>query len=63
MCFCRELSMGIKKFRDLLLKKDIQSITSIRQILLKKYAECLMFNIPVSQYSPIKLTVSNEKYK
>lgn len=55
--------MGIRKFRDLLFKKNIQSITSIRQVLLKKYAECLMFNIPNSQYDPLPLTNHNDKNK
>lgn len=56
-----ELQMGMKKFRELLLKKNIQSITSIRQILLKKFAECLMFNIPSSQYTPLRINQSNNE--
>lgn len=52
-------------FRDLLLKKNIQSITSIRQVLLKKFAECLLFNIPSSQYNILRESNSNSdnKYK
>jgi hypothetical protein len=56
--------MGMRKFRDLLFQKNIQSITSIRQILLKKYAECLMFNIPCSQYDALPFSShSNDKNK
>jgi hypothetical protein len=51
----------MQKFRDLLLKKHIQSITSIRQILLKKFAECLIFNIPSAQYvSPYKPSLGGD---
>jgi hypothetical protein len=60
----RDLKMGMRKFRDLLFQKNIQSITSIRQILLKKYAECLMFNIPCSQYDALPFSShSNDKNK
>jgi hypothetical protein len=56
--------MGIKIFRDLLLKKNIQSITSIRQVLLKKFAECLIFNVAPHQYNILREPIaSNEKYK
>lgn len=53
--------MGIRKFRDLLLKNNIQSISSIRQILLKKFAESLMFSIPVNKYSALKLKEDGQK--
>lgn len=55
----RDLKMGMRKFRDLLFKKNIQSITSIRQVLLKKYAECLMFSIPSSLYDPLPFSSHN----
>lgn len=58
-----DLQMGMRMFRDLLLKKNIQSITSIRQVLLKKFAECLMFNIAASQYNILREPSINEKYK
>lgn len=58
-----DLQMGIRMFRDLLLKKNIQSITSIRQVLLKKFAECLMFNVAGSQYNILREPTTNEKYK
>jgi hypothetical protein len=56
--------MAIRKFRDILVRKNIQSITSIRQIMLKKFAECLIFNIHASDYSsPYKPFLSDEKTK
>ncbi len=56
--------MGMRKFRDLLFKKNIQSITSIRQVLLKEYAECLMFSIPSSHYDPLPFSSqTNDKNK
>ena len=63
LIFKRELQLGIRKFRDLLLKNNIQSISSIRQILLKKFAECLMFNIPAYKYSPLQLSKNDDKQK
>ncbi len=58
-----DLQMGIRMFRDLLLKKNIQSIQTIRQVLLKKFAECLMFNVAGSQYSIHRDSAVTEKYK
>ena len=55
--------MGIRKFRELLLKKNIQSITSIRQILFKKFAECLLFYVPNSKYSQLSGGSEDEKRK
>jgi hypothetical protein len=55
--------MGMNKFRDLLLRKNIQSIISIRQILLKKFAECLIYNIPVHKYSPLQITLNDDRNK
>lgn len=55
--------MGMRIFRELLLKKNIQSITSIRQVLLKKFAECLMFNIAGYQYNVLVEPPTNDKYK
>ncbi len=58
-----DLQMGIRMFRDLLLKKNIQSIQTIRQVLLKKFAECLMFNVTCSQYSVHRDQNTTDKYK
>jgi hypothetical protein len=58
-----DYQMGIKKFRDLLLKKNIQSITSIRQVLLRKFSECLLFNIPLDQYKPLGSLSSDDRLK
>ena len=58
-----DYQMGIKKFRDLLLKKNIQSITSIRQVLLRKFSECLMFNIPLDQYKPLGPVSGDDRLK
>ncbi len=53
--------MGMRKFRDLLMKKKhIQSINSIRQILFKKFGECLMFNIPPNQYSVLRSSMNDD---
>ena len=53
--------MGVKKFRELLLKKNIQSITSIRQILLKKFAECLLFHVPSTKYNQLVITEDDKR--
>ena len=59
-----DLAMGMRKFRELLVKKNIQSITSIRQSLLRKFAECLIFNVSTTQYlSPYRSSLSEEKSK
>ena len=63
VCLLRDLQMAIQMYRDLLLKKNIQSITSIRQVLLKKFAECLMFNVASSQYAILRDPTNNDKYK
>ena len=56
--------MGMKKFRDLLIKyKNVQSITSIRQVILGKFAECLLFNIPLEDYSILRLPLQDDRLK
>jgi hypothetical protein len=41
---------GLKKFRELLLERHLQSAVSVRQSLLKKFSECLMNSICEANY-------------
>jgi tetratricopeptide (TPR) repeat protein len=49
-----DFETGIKKFRDILVNENIHSIASIKQTLLKKFAECLFFKIPPNKYMKLK---------
>jgi hypothetical protein len=45
-----DINSGLKKFRELLLKRHLQSIASVRQCLFGKFSECLMSSICESNY-------------
>lgn len=56
-----DVTTGLKKFRELLLKRHIQSITTIRLCLLKKLSEFLLSSVCTSNYVTFNYSFKTEK--